>query len=147
MPAPKRPRRIPYDELNRKLICDKYVEVLSEGLGVMDACSICHTNKETIHRWREEDEDFNERVFEAEANFKLRHLININKAAEKWWAAGAWQLERNFPEKYAQRSTVALEGAVTQEMVKRLNSARERFQKEKETEPRVEFIKPESLVQ
>ena len=108
------------------LKCDKYVEMVTQGLSAADACRIAGVSHDTIQRWREDDEEFGQRCFEARAAFKLIHISNIAKAGKTWWAASAWLLERTFPEEYAQRSTVSLQGSVTGEMVKRLNAGRER---------------------
>lgn len=109
-----------------KLKCDKVVEMMNTGLSMQDAGYIAGVSHDSIQRWRETDPEFNEACFQAKAEFKRIHLERVAEAGKKWWAASAWLLERNFPEEFGQRSTVALQGNVTEEMVKRLNAGRER---------------------
>lgn len=120
---------LPYSEQNRKEICEKYLELLTEGLGPSDAARVCQVPHQTFEEWRHKDDEFSQKVFAARAAFKLHHLRNVSKGGSQWWAASAWMLERNFPEEFGQRSTVSLQGNVTDEMVKRLNAGRERAAK------------------
>ena len=131
MGAPKNPRPNPYPHKDYLLICAKFIEMVSSGLSLKDSASIAGCSYETIRVWRQNDPEFNEKCFVATADFKRIQIEKIAEAGKKWWAAAAWLLERTFPEEYAQRSTVSLQGNVTSEMVKRLNAGRERAAKAK----------------
>lgn len=53
---------------------------------------------------------FAERIIAASARGELRILSHVNKAAERDWRAGAWLLERRFPDEYTPARRLELAG-------------------------------------
>lgn len=92
-----------YDKEHIEII----VKALSEKKGRVTACKLAGITFETFSDWMENKPEFSELVKNAELRgneFGEEYAImSIFRAMEKNWQAGAWWLERNFPEKYKDR--------------------------------------------
>lgn len=88
-----------------------------------ESCALAGVSNESVYAWmRKGQRDINDGLETVEASFS-RAMKRAMAKAEKdmvenvrmastfpqFWAAGAWYLERKFPERYGKRDRVALE--------------------------------------
>jgi hypothetical protein len=93
------------------------IEALSSGAFIEAACEYVGIDPGTYHRWMakgaEEDADpvygeFREAIKGARAAVTLRMAGRVLEAADDGsWQAGAWWLERSFPDQYGRRTNLA----------------------------------------
>lgn len=102
---PGRPER--YNLALAEAIC----EGISRGLSRTAAGALCQVGLTTITKWIERKREFAWMVAQAEATYKdelIRVLrtaaANSTKQGFQQWQAGAWLLERRFPEEFALRN-------------------------------------------
>ena len=93
-----RPRALA-DEQKRRTVC----AMISVGAGIEAAARQAGCSTWTIRREAQRDEDFAQRLREAETAAGLMPLQMLRKAASTQWRAAAWLLERSCPERFARR--------------------------------------------
>ncbi len=93
-----RPRALA-DEQKRRTVC----AMISVGAGIEAAAKQAGCSTWTIRREAQRDEDFAQRLREAETAAGLMPLQMLRKAASTQWRAAAWLLERSCPERFARR--------------------------------------------
>ena len=81
-------------------ICD----LISKGVPLSAAASGSGINKSTLHRWRNEKEDFAEMIDQAIGVSESRLITEISTNED--WRAKAWILERRFPERWSKREQI-----------------------------------------
>jgi len=102
-----------YNEDNINDICDR----LKQGKGRVISVKGIITY-ETFCQWMKDEEktDFTERIKKAELEGnqtrKEAAQAAIFKAFDKQWTAGAWWLERNYPEEYGSKQQIDLSGGL-----------------------------------
>lgn len=117
-PSPPKPsrrgRRSKFTEDRRKRILD----ALAAGNFLKTACAYGGVDDSTFNKWRQRAEKYREpeyvaffaAVKEAETVAEVSALATIRKAANDTWFAAAWFLERKFPERWARRDRVPVDG-------------------------------------
>ena len=88
--------------------------VIQNGGSRETAAEYAGVDRSTLFRWINEFCDLRDAIKKADAQFEMRHLQNISNAARgnpeegrlPVWQASAWILERKFPERWRQRSSV-----------------------------------------
>ena len=81
-------------------ICD----LIAKGVPLSAAASGSGINKSTLHRWRNEKEDFAEMIDQAIGVSESRLITEISTNED--WRAKAWILERRFPERWSKREQI-----------------------------------------
>jgi hypothetical protein len=85
---------------------EKIIEALQNGEGRVRACKAAGISYETFTVWMEKPE-LSELVKKAEetGEDKIKDLAKrgIIEKFQEHWQAGAWWLERNYPDQYRQR--------------------------------------------
>jgi len=91
-------------------IVNELCESLRKLSGRVQACKQAGVCYDTFLGWMKKYPEFVERVKKAERESrksgKERAIACIFKAMEKSWQAGAWWLERNYPDQYGRRDPV-----------------------------------------
>ena len=90
-----------------KTYSPEIVDAICDSVAV--GISISHTLRITGKRrayegWRKNDElrkYLDIRIAEAESRFIKRNISRIDKAADKYWQAAAWLLERRYPSQFS----------------------------------------------
>lgn len=91
-------------------IQERIVELLKAGNYVETACAVVGIGRTTFYDWLKKAEKstranrytrFRDAVRQAEAWAEARFVSIISKSAEKNWTAGAWWLERKYPERWS----------------------------------------------
>jgi hypothetical protein len=88
MPQPGRPRAL--DEIKRCEVC----ALVSTGCSLRRAARYVGCAHSTIAREAQQNQEFSDRLREAEVQAQLHPLRAIRKAAATHWRAAAWWLER-----------------------------------------------------
>lgn len=85
-------------------ICDRIVEVLSQGNYRTAAAKAVNISDKTLSQWLNLPDkkyaEFQKRVSEAEAQIEIRAVKAITESGDKdakWWC---WYLERKFPKRW-----------------------------------------------
>ncbi len=102
------------------------IKAVAAGNTYQTSCRVMKVSHTTFQHWREMDPTFQAAVEEAEAGAIMRNVAVIQEAAKKHWQAAAWFLERKYPQDWALRQVIAVEGNFIVEMEKRLHAGRER---------------------
>ncbi len=95
------PRRGILDDGKRREIC----AILAVGCTRAIAARYVGCHPDTIRRTAQRDEVFGLAIERAETKHEIKHLSNINKAAQegRYWRAAAWRWSGKYPARYAQR--------------------------------------------
>ena len=97
----------------------KILEALRSGCLREDAARYAGIHPDTLSTWYRagasvEAEDhlreFHREVQKTERSVKIRLLGIIQQAANEDWKAGAWYLERKFPDEFGRRDRLRLDG-------------------------------------
>ena len=73
---------------------------IRDGQPITRAARLAGLNPATVHRWREEDEEFKEAVEDA-LEFQIAVLTaKVDRASDTDWKAAAWRLERLRPDEF-----------------------------------------------
>ena len=76
------------------------IENIRDGQPITRAARLAGLNPATVHRWREEDEEFGEAVEDA-LEFQIAVLTaKVDRASDTDWKAAAWRLERLRPDEF-----------------------------------------------
>ena len=102
------------------------IKAVAAGNTYQTSCRVMKVSHTTFQHWREMDPTFQAAVEEAEAVAIMRCVAEIQEAAKKHWQAAAWFLERKYPQDWALRQVIAVEGNLIAEMEKRLHAGRAR---------------------
>ena len=82
------------------------LQTIREGQPITRAARLCGVNPDSVHRWRQEDPDFNEAVEEA-VEFQVAVLTRkVDQASDTDWKAAAWRLERLRPDEFGSKREV-----------------------------------------
>lgn len=89
------------------------------GLPIRDAAALVGVPARTWETWIERHPELEDRLAHAQAKF-IKEMVETIKDASKTptrqgftlWQAGAWLLERSFPERFANRREAAPAGGV-----------------------------------
>jgi len=109
----KKPNRIKGEKNGRpsKLtpeIRQRVKELLELGMNYNDVCLSIGITKETFSQWRKKFSDFSDLVESANAKVKEIALKSIRVGEIRDWRAGAWRLERRFPEEYREKKEIEI---------------------------------------
>ena len=104
------------------------IKAVAAGNTYEVSCRLMKISHNTFQRWRETDPIFQAKVEQAQAKAISGNIAVIQQAAQsgKHWQAAAWWLERKYPQDWALRQVIAVEGNFIAEMEKRLHAGRER---------------------
>jgi hypothetical protein len=88
-------------------------EAVELGCSYKTAAEAAGINVGTLHRWRNENCDFDDALLKSKTRGIRTALERIRKAAEdpKFWCAAAWFLERVCPESFGRKQEVKIEKA------------------------------------
>ena len=76
------------------------IDNIRDGQPITRAARLAGLNPATVHRWREEDEEFKEAVEDA-LEFQIAVLTaKVDRASDTDWKAAAWRLERLRPDEF-----------------------------------------------
>ena len=76
------------------------IDNIRDGQPITRAARLVGLNPATVHRWREEDEEFKEAVEDA-LEFQIAVLTaKVDRASDTDWKAAAWRLERLRPDEF-----------------------------------------------
>ena len=76
------------------------IDNIRDGQPITRAARLAGLNPATVHRWREEDEEFDDAVEEA-LEFQIAVLTRkVDQASDTDWKAAAWRLERLRPDEF-----------------------------------------------
>ena len=82
------------------------LQTIREGQPITRAARLCGVNPDSVHRWRQEDPEFNEAVEEA-VEFQVAVLTRkVDQASDTDWKAAAWRLERLRPDEFGSKREV-----------------------------------------
>lgn len=76
-------------------------DAIKEGVPFKLACMAAGISYECFTKWRNKDPDFDRQVDELVAKPAINLFKIIREQAPENWQAGAWSLERRFPEMFA----------------------------------------------
>lgn len=133
VPTTGRPTKL--NDKVQETICD----AIRRGHYIKDACALAFISHDTYNIWLRRAEDdkakgesnpytcFSDALKRAEAEFKDKHLVNIEEAAMRpqpgAWQASGWSLERRFPEQFGKRMEVKEEKTLTVRFLSELKQA------------------------
>ena len=87
-------------------LLDEILQTIREGQPITRAARLCGVNPDSVHRWRQEDPDFNEALEEA-LEFQVAVLTRkVDQASDTDWKAAAWRLERLRPDEFGSKREV-----------------------------------------
>lgn len=76
------------------------------GLNYKDVCKAVGIVESTFFRWKSENEEFCKLVEQANIKVKEISLASVRRGELNDWRAGAWRLERRFPEEYKEQKII-----------------------------------------
>lgn len=83
------------------------VEAIKSGAGRVDASRKAGIHYSTFLDWMSNKAEFSEKIIQAEneknEDIKQTCVQRIIRASEEDWRAGAWLIERKFPNEYGKR--------------------------------------------
>jgi hypothetical protein len=100
---------------------DKLTQAIRLGATYELACMYAGIDGSTFYAWRNSKPEFSDAIKAAEGDGAIKHLANIDRAANgiknadgHWvelpdWKASAWKLERRYPQMYG-RQAVEISG-------------------------------------
>jgi transposase len=101
-PVPSRPRyKIGRPTKRTKAVVKVLFDAIKEGVPFKLACMAAGITYESFNNWRQNDPDFDRQVEELVAKPAIDLFKIIREQAPENWQAGAWTLERRFPEMFA----------------------------------------------
>jgi transposase len=84
-----------------KAVVKVLFDAIKEGVPYKLACMAAGITYECFNNWRQNDPDFDRQVEELVAKPAIDLFKIIREQAPETWQAGAWTLERRFPEMFA----------------------------------------------
>jgi len=94
---------------NKKIV-EEIVSYIKAGVPNKHAALAVGIGEETFYGWMREKAEFSESIKKAQSLAVARNVVTVQKAAKKNWQAAAWWLERRYPEEFALRQKMELEG-------------------------------------
>lgn len=94
----RRPRRMPVMSPGT---CNEIIAGIRAGVSLAHAARLAGVLPNTANRHKARDEEFRQRVEQAEAIAESSAVDTIMRNTERSWHAAAWLLERRFPESWA----------------------------------------------
>lgn len=98
-------------------LVDEMCRYIETGVPTADACVMAGISKATYYYWKagkyisqQQLLEFLDRIEEAESKRKANFVIQIAKASKDDWRAGAWYLERVYPQEFAKVNKLQIEG-------------------------------------
>ena len=91
----------------RSATIDKLCDIIAQGYTREAACGQIGIHRTTLWRWMDDDEELKKRVEIAGFKQEMKLLSPIVKSDD--WRASSWLLERRFPERYGQKTELALD--------------------------------------
>lgn len=89
-------------------LLDEILQTIRDGQPITRAARLCGVNPDSVHRWRQEDPDFDEAVEEA-IEFQIAVLTRkVDQASDTDWKAAAWRLERLRPDEFGAKREVSV---------------------------------------
>lgn len=92
------------------------VEAIRNGNYASTAAEACGISSTTHYRWMEQGEDgiepysgYRDAIKRAEAEAEMNAVKVIKAASLENWTAGAWYLERKFPDKWGRKDKLTQE--------------------------------------
>src|SRR5262249_2011340 len=90
----------------------KIVQAILGGNYLETAAADAGMHKSTRYDWLKRGKrqtegslrDLHEAVRKALSDAEVRDVLSVTKAADKYWQAAAWRLERKFPDKWGRRN-------------------------------------------
>jgi len=93
------------------------VGALKTGNYLETAAALAGINPDTLREWIKKGKrgdpryaELAEKITQAIATSEARDLAVIGKAANEYWQAAAWRLERRFSERWGRKNDVSLSG-------------------------------------
>lgn len=83
--------------------------VREKGCTIKEVCAVLKITPNTIANYTKEDPDFALQISNADQSYKLELIETIKKASIKDWRAGAFLLQKRYPQEFSDKSTVELE--------------------------------------
>ena len=84
------------------------IDNIRDGQPITRAARLAGLNPDTVHRWRKEDEEFDEAVEDA-LEFQIAVLTaKVDRASDTDWKAAAWRLERLRPDEFGSKKEVSV---------------------------------------
>lgn len=100
-----------------KELQDLIVGALKTGNYLETAAALAGINPDTLREWIKKGKrgdpryaELAENIVQAIATAEARDLAVIGKAANEYWQAAAWRLERRFGERWGRKNDVSLSG-------------------------------------
>ena len=84
-----------------KAVLTPLFEAIRIGVPYKLACMAAGISVECFNKWRQNDPEFDAEVERAAAESAVKLFSTICKQAPETWQAGAWTLERRYPEMFA----------------------------------------------
>jgi transposase len=84
-----------------KAVLTPLFEAIRIGVPYKLACMAAGINVDTFMKWRQKDPAFDAEVEQAAAQPAVKLFKTIREQAPETWQAGAWSLERRYPEMFA----------------------------------------------
>lgn len=103
--------------------------LVAKGHSLTSAGRMCGVSHQAVSKWRRDESEFREAIEKAEGVHICSLVERIDEASKdpKYWTAGAWLLERRYPELYSLQVIRAIERereAMLAELRKHLDEAK-----------------------
>ena len=85
------------------------LEAIGRGLSQKDAAKLADVSEVTLSTWKKENLNFLNAIEKKEIGVKEKIIDTIIRKSEKEWTAGAWYLERKYPEEYSERRRIEID--------------------------------------
>ncbi len=89
----------------------KIIEAIRGGNYIETAVRYAGVSLSAFYEWQAEFVDFAEAIKRARAEAETRNVTIIQQAARTQWQAGAWWLERSFPDRFGRRERLEVSQA------------------------------------
>ena len=106
MPLPRRKNDRPTKPNGRptkrtEAVLKPLFEAIKIGVPYKLACMAAGISYDCFNHWRKQDPEFDQQVEQAAAQPALKLFNTIRQQAPETWQAGAWALERRYPDMFA----------------------------------------------
>lgn len=83
--------------------------IREKGCTIKEVCAVLKISPGTIQNYTKEDPEFAMEINNADQCYKLELIESIKKASIKDWRAGAFLLQKRYPQEFSDKSTVEVE--------------------------------------
>lgn len=87
-------------------ILQKTKELIELGMNYQDVCDSIGISRETFSQWQKKYPEYSDAVRIANSKVKEIALKSIRVGEMRDWKAGAWRLERRWPEEYKEKKEI-----------------------------------------